>query len=254
LATLQKRFDGGERGLPFLKDYLMRLEDGTPAFEAAINVFKPSMEGEGLLNEYSWEVFKKYFWKPTTPYATYFLENRAKFEAKYDKMEVQEKAIGLYANLAGVAVQDGDEEAYRNALVKIRTSGLPEAENIALNSEMFYYQTKEDWKGYANSAGKLIDRLQGPKAMTCNAVAWTMYEGTGNKKLLKKALQFAEQSVSENEEYENMDTKAMLLLKLGKKQEGIAAAERALELAKAAGHPEEYWIETKNALEAAKAE
>lgn len=251
ITGLQERFDKGERSLGFLKDFLLRIDQGHPYLVPALDAIKPSMVGEGLLNADCWPVFQKYFWKPNSEYVAYFLENRSKFEAKFGKEEVQEKATGLYNNMAATAVREEDDQAYREALAKVRASGLPYAEEAALNAELFYYQYKQDWSSYATKAEQLVPVMRTPKAMACNSLAWTIYENSEDKKVLKKALKIAEASVAEDAQYENTDTKAMVLLKLGKTKKGIAAGEEAIRLAKAAGHPEDYWMPTQKALDAA---
>jgi hypothetical protein len=68
-----------------------------------------------------------------------------------------------------------------------------------------------------------------------NDAAWTFYEKVNQKSLLKKAEVWITQSVALERSSVNLDTQAMLLHKLGKKEAAIAAAQESIAMGKATG-------------------
>ena len=71
-----------------------------------------------------------------------------------------------------------------------------------------------------------------------NSYAWKFFLHVDKDKDLKKALEWSSRTCELEPIYSYLDTKAMLLMKLGRKDEAIATAQKAIEVAKANG--EEY--------------
>lgn len=244
VVAMQKRWDAGERDRAFLHDYIIELANLNMNYMAPLDVFKEGMKGDALMDPLNWDIFKNVFRRHTSDQAKYFLSHRAAFEAKLGKDEVQQKAAEMYNFGLFSMMQTKDEEAFRALQKELRESGIEGAEMIILHSDFGWARANENWADYAKYMS-LIQKGGGSNAPMLNDVAWTLYENVDDKKLLKQALVWAEASVAEDKGYANMDTKAMLLKKLGRKDEAIAAAKEAIELAKATGEPYE---ETEAAL------
>ncbi|MFN8394864.1 MAG: hypothetical protein U0176_09360 [Bacteroidia bacterium] len=241
---MQKRWDSGERDRAFLHDYILELANLSMNYMAPLEAYKEGMKGEALMEPANWEIFMAVFRRHNTDQAKYFLSHRAAFEAKIGKEEVQQKAAEMYNYGLFACIESKDEEAFRALQKELRETGINGAEMIILHSDYGWARANENWTDYA----KYMDQIQkkgGANAPFLNDAAWTVYENVDDKKVLKQALAWAEASVAEEKGYANMDTKAMILKKLGRKDEAIAAAKEAIELAKATGEPYE---ETEAAL------
>jgi len=82
--------------------------------------------------------------------------------------------------------------------------------------------------------------------MELNDTAWTFYSVINKKKYLKKAVKLAKKSIALDPAFYNHDTMAALYFKLKKKKAALAAANKAIELAKKEGFsPEGYAATTK---------
>jgi thioredoxin 1 len=64
-----------------------------------------------------------------------------------------------------------------------------------------------------------------------NAWAWSIHEGTNDKKLLKKARDWAKLSVKKDETFYNLDTYAALLYKTGNKEKALTYYKKAVKAA-----------------------
>jgi lysyl-tRNA synthetase class II len=101
---------------------------------------------------------------------------------------------------------------------------------IALLDWQYYMGDKDEFKYTKIYFDKYCDN-----ANQLNAIAWYYFENFADKKDLKAALNWVNRSISLNKNWYNLDTKANLLNKLGKKKEALATAEEAVKVAKAAG-------------------
>lgn len=239
VATMAKRFKAGERDRKFLKDYLLRLSASSAEFNEVLEPFKEGMKGEGLLDENSWEVFKAYFSKPDSEYAQYFLSHRDAFEAKFGMEPVIEKAMGFYYNKTGIAIYNKDKAAFDAARAETAASGLPTADAMVYEMDINWYLSNKDFSNFIKSVNMLLGLSYDVSPISKNSYAWTVYENCDAKKQLKTALKWINSALETNEDetlsYFMLDTKAMLLLKLGKKKEGFEIGDEAIEAAKAIG-------------------
>jgi hypothetical protein len=250
VASMAKRFESGDRDRTFLKDYLLRLSPASEEFDQVLQPFQVGMKNEGLLDENSWAVFKEFFFRPDSEEAKYFLSHRKDFEAKYDKETVMGKAIGFYYNAAGMATYDNDKAAFDLAKAELAASGLPTTEAMLCEMDIRWYQARKDNKNFVKSVNKLLKVPYAATSNTKNTYAWIAYENCDSKKELKSALKWVSSAIENNDDeaplYFLLDTKAMLQLKLGKKEEGFATAALAIEEAKKTG---EDYSETEKEME-----
>lgn len=245
LPKMTARFEAGERDHKFLKEYILTLADLAQDYQAPMAAFKEGMKGDALLEEDNWEVFDALFGRVDTEYAQYFLSHRSQFENKYGKNKVQAKATRFYENGVITAAQNKDAAAFKDLRLEIAHSGIERMDSILPMLDFLWADISQDWKAMAKAAKKYIPLLQ-PDPGILNNVAWSFYEHVSSKSDLRTALAWVEQSIALEPDYANIDTKAMLLKKLGKREEAIACAKKAIEVAKATGQD---YSETEKDLE-----
>lgn len=242
IASMGKRFDSGERDRKFLKDYLLRLSPASEEFQKVSEPFEAGMKGDGLLDEYSWEVFRNFYRRTDSEYAKYFLSHLKDFESKYGAETVHQKAYGFYYGMSFDAIRNDDRDAFEKAKTAALNSGLPTTKAMTASMDISWYQQKQDSKNYVKSVKQLFTIPEAATPDAKNTHAWIVYEMSSKKKELKTALKWVnealEQEAPENEKmplYFMLDTKAMLQLKLGKTEEGFKTADLAIEAAKEIG-------------------
>lgn len=245
LPSMQAKFAQGVRDKDFLYDYLMALNEANQEPGEVIEAYKQYMNGEALLDAKNWEVFRSFFGKTTSEQFRYVESHLDQFKAKFGAEPVIQKVAGNYLNQAYSCMQGDDMAGYKAALAKVRGFNDPWATSMLENLEMTRYAKENDWKGYAKQAELMASKYGRSDAMSLNEFAWTMFEGTTDKKLLKKALDWATTSVQLEPAYANLDTKAMLLHAVGNTEEARKVALEAIAAAKASG---EDYSETEKAM------
>jgi thiol-disulfide isomerase/thioredoxin len=98
-----------------------------------------------------------------------------------------------------------------------------------------YDREVQQWRAHVDLFEKMIREYGLSTANDLNACAWAVYQGTTDPLCLQKALGWATTSVQMQPSYYNLDTKAMLLYALGRRDEAIMAARAAISWAQSAG-------------------
>jgi thioredoxin-related protein len=126
-----------------------------------------------------------------------------------------------------------------------------DARKIVISYQIMYYQAiDKDMPRFAKLYTEKV-KLYPPSSegmapfMELNAPAWSMFLSSNDKTVLENALIWVTKSIemSKDEPLQQLDTKAAILYKLGKKEEAIATETEALEISKKLaikeGKPEE---------------
>ncbi len=244
LVLMAKRFDAGERDRGFLKDYLIRLEAGGKEFAKVMEPFKPSMLGDGLMEENSWIVFETCINDETTETAQYFLAHRVAFERKYGVEDVQYKARQLYSRMARVADRNNDKAAFARAQHAVRASGMPDGRAQACWMKISACAYKKDIPHYIKACQKLYNATPDDDL---NQKAWQgadVASVADKKSQLRLPLRWLRDVAKERQDYTTLSTLALIELKMGKTKQGLATAEKAIAAAKTEGVPCEATMES----------
>ena len=231
---LKARYEAGDRDPKFLRQYAMVLANANMDFEGVIDDCKSFMKGEALLEPENWEIFNLLFRRHDTEFGQYFLTHRAAFEARYGKQTVRYKALDLYNDALHKVTQAKDEAGYQNLKKELVASGIDNIASALLHMDWQWYEAIEDWKHFAKTVDAL-DEIGKTNQYNLNDAAWALYEHIESKRLLKKSLEWINASIAIEKSSANMDTKAVVLHKLGKNAEAIAAAKESIEMAKVTG-------------------
>jgi tetratricopeptide (TPR) repeat protein len=137
----------------------------------------------------------------------------------------------VYSYAIGAVSEAHDNAAYNSLKADIeKNMGSKAAALVAMLNFSYHLGEKDEFKYAQIFFDKYCDN-----GNQLNQIAWQYFETETDKAKLKAALKWADKSISLNKNWYNLDTKANLLNKLGKKKEAIATAEEAVKLAKAAG-------------------
>lgn len=162
----------------------------------------------------------------------YFVENRAAFENVFSKEHVIRKVNQIAVTSTFGGGNTPDFEAIENIVKKFYPE---EAKKTSANLKMNFYHRSGETDKFAQAAVDYYTQHPSENYNELNSTAWAFYTDVEDKKMLKKAIDWAKKSVEMNPGYANMDTLAALYSKLGKKRKTIKYANKAIELAKAEG-------------------
>ncbi|AFC25057.1 putative disulfide-isomerase [Saprospira grandis str. Lewin] len=248
LFSLKKRYEKGDRQPEFLRNYIKALD---AAYESNVEETRLYL---GLIPEAEWKQSEHFEIMMLTEvgfeqkYFDYILAHKEEFVAENGEETVEEYMKGALmsqVHLVGEAQNGkGTKSQEYKQLVKNLNEGLSKdlaAYYTAMLNTIIHNGTKKEFK-YLNIM--LLEHSDSWQEL--NEVAWSYFQTEDSKKKLKAALKWINKSIELEENYYNVDTKANLLHKLGKKKEALATAEKAVELAKAQGMEAE---ETKALIE-----
>lgn len=241
MASLDELYAKGDRSPDFLHKYAL-------AKGEEMNGSHRPIAEEYLATQSNWKTDKnlEFIYKltddATSKMFDFLAQNKAVFIEKYGERAVAGKIQGLVQ--AALYSKDGDVLA--NA-AKIFPTVYPErAEEMISSFKMIHYLGAGDGENYAKAAIQHYKDFKPTAWDELNDTAWNFYEIVEQKKYLKKGVKFAKQSIKMSNQYFNNDTLAALYYKLGKKGKAMAAANRAIYLAKEEGENPQ---ETLNLLE-----
>jgi thiol-disulfide isomerase/thioredoxin len=246
VANMRARYAAGETDRHFLAEYILAMRNLGQKFDEPLLKFREGMQGDAMLEEDNWKVFHAIFTKLDSDQAKYFLGHLEDFEKKYGEAVVTEKALSIYgAPLVRLSFQKGSPEEYQAARKVLVESGVKGAKVRAMTHDMGWHYGREEWKEYADVTIAYMNTKPEMTADGLNNIAWYFYEHVDNPKHMKLALEWVNRSVEMAPEFANMDTKTMVLKKLGRTEEAIATAEMAIAKAKETGAD---YSETEKAL------
>lgn len=247
LESRQAKFDAGERDRAFLYDYIITLNDAGRDPGAILEAYMVGMQGEAMLDDKNWEVFRRNFYLTTTDQFKYVEAHLEQFKAKFGSQPVMEKIAGNYINHAFSCLMDSNDVGYAETVAHVRTFNDAWANNCLEDLALTRLEMRGDWKGYIRQAKRLVDELGKKDVMSLNNYAYTIYLHSQKKKDLQLALTWAEESVRQNPQYFNLDSQAMLLYAVGRKEEARKVGNAAIEAAKKTG---EDYADTEKAMQA----
>ena len=233
-STYRKKYEAGNAIPDEMAEYVtMRGRTCLPVKEEMGQYFK-TQKDEDLLSQRNWNILVECRMdiRADSREFRYLIDHRADYEKLYTPGMVAGLIKSCYSFALRNYVTDKNMDGYNKLKEEITQKKLPFGEEMLLNSDMSLYKSTKDWSSYAEVAAKYIDKFKKEDYNTLNTIAWDFYENVSDVAMLAKAEEWAKHSVELHTGYFNTDTYAAVLYKLGKKQEAMAAAERAIELAK----------------------
>lgn len=232
IVTLSQKYDNGDRSEQVLRNYAY-------AMLAAGDVKAPAIARELLQQQTTakwhqpenWELIQKIELDMSGPVFDYVAKNPKVF-APY------EPEYSAYIHLVtgrAMFMAGRSQKADRLRLLKqVLKHYFPQdsAKYIARADFYFYTIGNHDEKKYA-AAVRYLDTFCNDW-QELNEMAWNYYEQEETQPQLQKALKWAEKSVHLHKTYQNLDTKAHLLYKLGQNGAAAAAAREAITLGESA--------------------
>jgi thiol-disulfide isomerase/thioredoxin len=237
LATLRQRYNKGERGQTFLRDYMNALKEAAEEedYKKVAGEYLQKLDKKEWANAENWQFIAENADNTSDSYQ-YILANRAFFEEKLGKAEVNNYFIRAFAGEVNQVVNSQDETKLRALGDKVRQVITENTENLIARLDMIFYTSS----GNSEKALQSIDNFMMKYSndwQELNSIAWSYFTelAQDDPKALQKAAQWAKKSISLDKNFYNTDTYANILFKLGQNKEALKYAEEAVSLGKNAG-------------------
>lgn len=231
LGVLEASYASGEKGPDFLLNYAIarrKLMDGShmPIAEEYMATQKDWTKPENM------DLIFGMVESTTSPMFDHLIENKEAYIEVYGPENVDSK-IDYLLNTA--LFTQGKEASLEEADALFKKVAPEKAPELSSRFRMTHYRQQGDRANYADAAIAHYKNFNAANWDELNEVGWTFYQVVDDKKKLKQAVKWVEQSIEMDSNFYNMDTLAALYYKLKKKRKAKKTATQAIALAKAAG-------------------
>ncbi len=255
LAYQKQLYEKGNRNAEFLLDYCYRLNDAFELDSLVINEYLNTQSKNDLSKEENIKFIYEFMFHKhdvcigvTTKEFRFMSENKTLFTPYFETEQIESRLMFVTSASVHEAINNKDTATFWERLELLKkfdgkeyqfkeiwggiTSWITTMDH-SLNAEMHWYDTiGEDEKYKDLLLQKMKNMWEDPEAL--NSFAWKIYlsEEKEEDYLIAKALECVQRSIVLNSNYNNTDTHAALLFKVGKYNQAIKVAEQAIEIAK----------------------
>lgn len=236
LTSLKQKFEKGEKDPEFLKN-LAGLTIYNDA-DFAGKVLDRYFQQKTTLDQEDVQMLLSGLQSTESPVYKIFQSKKADIlkivpESQYDRFD---KSIKL--NTIAKKAYNADTKTWNDAYFITETEKFmtkEEAEKTLKRAKASRALKDKDIPAYEKLTLELYQDISKASYQELNSIAWNFFENVNSKPSLQQAIVWAQESVKKKEEYANTDTLANLYNKIGDKKNAKIWAEKAIQLAKAAG-------------------
>ena len=230
LSAWTSRYEKGEREPKFLKEYTSKLletydESRAEVAEAYLATQTDQFTPENL------DFSMRFTEGVESPRFAFLVANKKAFEKKFTKDEISLKIEELVSDFL---LNEKNLPTLGRADSLIRLVYPEKADRMAKNYRLSYYRLKGERDNYATAAIQYYKKYD-DNADELSETATTFLEQIDDKKMLKKALNWAKKAANKQETVTNQLLVAQLYQKLKKTKKAKKAAGNALEIGKKLG-------------------
>jgi thiol-disulfide isomerase/thioredoxin len=250
IYTLQKRFNGGERAPDFLRQYVSALKKANEQYQSVADVLVQMVGLPALVEEENFKFLEGYINHDYRHRAyLYVASNQELFKEALGANRVSNYLSGAFNVRCYKLVENAASKSEIRTFLQDVKSLLPERLDYFKARIDFYYN-----RGNEKREFRLARRYEKhcTDAKSLNALARYMLDvHSGNHTQLENALEWAERAILLEETVYTLETKAMILMELGRKQDAWEVAKRQVALSEQA---KEHVEESRALLEKIKAQ
>ena len=182
-----------------------------------------------LFSEEAWSVMYRF---PLNEENTEKFLSRIKSYANlYGKAEVKDVIGKIASQKLDVAIESKDKKDLEAALAFVDKYMSEDKEDTKAYYKLRYFEGTDNWLGYAKTAQTIIEKRGLKNDINgVNNYSWTIYENTTDQKVLSMAIDWMSQVVKFDPQYMYLDTYAALFYKIGKYDEALTWADKAISI------------------------
>lgn len=232
VSGMDKKYEGGNRELPFLEDYLVAMKS------SGKDITKVYKEYLGLLNEKEWQRdgVKKTIFNLTndinSPSLELLMKNKAIIMPAVSAPVFDEKIKSIAGNALKEAIRKNEVNKLNQATALVKLNKGTDAVKEAARMQMEFYLNTSSADKYDKYVSAYLKKYGAKDDKLLSETAWKYYVNTNEIKYLQKANKWAKTAVDLKDTYNNDITYAYLQYKLGNFSEATKACDYALIRAK----------------------
>lgn len=230
IYTLQRRFEGGERDAKFLYQYVFALSSIKEDYSAVADAYLKLKGDEGLLEEENFEFLERFINDYEHEAYRHVLMNKAKFVLAFGMKRIDNYLDTPFRIKCYELVEKDAGKAAIRAFHEDVKMTLPHRSDYFKARINFYYNRGDNRKDY-RFAKKYEKHCKDSKSL--NALVRYILDMYGSSKThLESALEWSDKAILLDENIYTLESKAMVLLALDRRDEALTVAEKQLELSK----------------------
>ncbi|AUP78717.1 thioredoxin family protein [Flavivirga eckloniae] len=243
-VSLMSAYNNGNREPEFILKYLSLLKGrGLPTEEIALWYFT-MIEKENWTSLENLKLIKAYLNNPFSSVVGYLAKNKEPVRVQATLNSVYYTLFYVYKNYINTTISKRKNNKENDALLlsHISLNFYPnEADYLTFIAKRVIFSRDKNWKSYVEVVVGYVDSFKKPNALTLNECAYLFYKNNINdESALNIALSWINTALDiTNKNHHNychyLDTKASILYKLGKKEEALLFAKRAIKKSKESG-------------------
>lgn len=234
LVDLEQAYAQQPNNKEVVASYLVALSKACVASNGKEVDFFASLTEEDMMHPYTFSMMQNYPPAVGSPTFSYLTEHLTSYLSAFGS-EAQDIITHAIMQYLRPSLYEEDEDAYPTAKAKLIGQNIPGIEEAVYTMDLTYYQRTDNWNGYLETATLFIDGFAADNPNTLNSIAWTIFENIEDENGLQRGIEWAAMAKDLDPSYAVLDTYAALLLKIGRIEEGKAAAQQAILTAKAEG-------------------
>jgi thiol-disulfide isomerase/thioredoxin len=233
IYTLKNKFDSGDRSSDFLCKYTYGLKSVNEPYQKVANLYLESQGEESLIEEENFQFLELFITDYNNKTYHYVLANKAKFVLALGNERVESYLEAAFNIKCYSLIENGSGKATVRAFLQDVKDVLPTRVDYFKTRIEFYANRGNERKEYrfAKKHGK---HCKDSKSLNSLArYILDVYKGSHTH--LNSALEWADKAIVLDENIYTLETKAMVLFELNRKEEALETAEKQLSLSKTVG-------------------
>lgn len=213
-----------------IREYAYLLKKLQKTFNAVVNYYL-ELEKDRLQLDRNREFIYDFAVNLENKAIDYFVSDIQYYKTSRGGDQVNERTKNAIEYTVLTAIREKDHNLFKKAETVIEKSFLPNREAFLFEMRSLFYQGIQDWKGYAKMVSQYMDNqtISDPKVL--NDVAEQFQRNVNDKRMLKKATTWIQESIRIENEYYNNFTYALLLVRLKDIESAKIAASNAIYIA-----------------------
>jgi uncharacterized protein YyaL (SSP411 family) len=230
--AFKKKYESSKPNGDLAYTYFKMRQEGCMDNSKEVTDYLQNVPESEIASRGNWSIIRDFLEEADSRAFRLMLNNKETFYSSYTKDSVNEKILDVYRASLMSAVKKNDPAKYNSLKEELELAKIPGSKRVTLATDMRMYDKQGDKEKYAAAAILYVNGYVKDDSHELNSIAWRFYEKVDDKKYLEQAEQWSKRAVELDNSYANNDTYAALLYKLGKKDEAMKAAEKAIGIAK----------------------
>ena len=228
---LKLEVEAGTQDPEILYHYALGLKERKADYRPVANRYFATQTDKALLKDgRNWKAIEAFTTSLNSREFQYLLAKQRKFMKRYGIQPVADKIYAVCKQAVLEAALSRSESKYQAAL-QVALNEIDDEGQMANRLRMVYAEGTRDWGDYAQKALYHYETYRVPHPRELDHSARIFYEHVTQPEMLEKALSWTQQAIAlENAAYTH-ETRALLLDKLGRREEALKEANVALRLA-----------------------